>query len=180
MALWFIPKMWDAFTRNVTKRILIVVKSHENQTGLRTGMVRQSGTWERRFIQQAAVVDARQGCQPQKSVANKRWLILEADTLRFYLTNYASQKGLQTILIVRSVVQRLITHLVVAINSHQLRHLQKLPVQHGTILRPAAAQGFNFILQNGLHTTLLMRRQHRLWLQLTGLRLTFTKRLSVW
>ena len=49
---------------------------------------------------------------------------LEADTLAVLSDlNHASQKACKPSLTARSVVQRSITHLVVATNSHQLRHL---------------------------------------------------------
>ena len=57
-----------------------------------------------------------------------KWILLQflADL------NHASQKGYKPSLIAQLVVQRLITHSVVATKSHQLEaSVQKLPVQHG-------------------------------------------------
>ena len=86
----------------------------------------------------------------------------EADTLAVLSDlNHASQKVTQPSLTVRSVVQRSITHLVVATNSHQLRDLCEIASSARGRLTTASvmAQGFNPYGQNGLHT--------RRWLRLS-------------
>ena len=70
---------------------------------------------------------------------------LESDTLTVLSDlNHASQKDYRLSLTALLDAQRLITHLVVVTNSHQLRaSVQKLPVQHGvTHTASVIAQGF--------------------------------------